>query len=170
MQNKLNRLITGAQQGTPTSTLLEQTDSLSVQQMIAFQTMLMTAKILKSRKPTYLSDRIQENPNRRNYRGGYSLNQPKTSLAITREGFIQRGIALMNKIDVPIRFENKIEKFKIGLREWVKSNIAVKPTPRFPAIAARVDRPHLPQPPPRTAANHANNLITRYFQPADRTT
>ena len=172
LQNKLNRLITGAQQGTPTSKLLEQTDSLSIQQMIAFQTMVMTAKILKSRKPTYLSDRIQGNPNRRNYRGGYSLHQPKTSLSITREGFIQRGIALMNKIDVPIRFENKIEEFKKGLRKWVKSNIAVKPTPRFPVITARVDRPQvqLPQPPPRTEANHTNNLITRYFQPADRTT
>ena len=30
LQNKLNRLITGAQQGTPTSKLLEQTDSLSI--------------------------------------------------------------------------------------------------------------------------------------------
>ena len=78
----------------------------------------------------------------------------------------------MNKIDVPIRFENKIEEFKTGLRKWVKSNIVVKPTPRFPVITARVDRPQvqLPQPPPRTEANHTNNLITRYFQPADRTT
>ena len=138
--------------------------------MIAFQTMVMTAKIIKYRKPTYLSDRIQENPNRRNYRGGYSLNQPNTSLSFTREGFIQRGIALLNKVDVPMRLENKIEVFKTGLREWVKGNIAAKPTPRFPAIAARVDSPHLPQPPPRVAANHTENLITRYFQPTDRNT
>ena len=60
LQNKLNRLLTGSQYNTPTIELLQQTDSLSIQQMIAFQTIVMTFKILKSKKPSYLSRKIQE--------------------------------------------------------------------------------------------------------------
>ena len=59
LQNNLNRLLTGAEYNTPTSELLEQTGSLSVQQMIAFQTIMMTHKIMKSRKPTYLANKLQ---------------------------------------------------------------------------------------------------------------
>ena len=60
LQNKLNRLLTGSQYNTPTIELLQQTDSLSIQQMIAFQTIVLTFKILKSKKPSYLSRKIQE--------------------------------------------------------------------------------------------------------------
>ena len=61
LQNKLNRLLTGSQYNTPTIELLQQTNSLSIQRMIAFQTIVMTFKILKSKKPSYLSKKIQEN-------------------------------------------------------------------------------------------------------------
>ena len=59
LQKTLNRLLTGAEYNTPTSELLEQTDSLSVQQMIAFQTIMMTHMMMKSRKPTYLANKLQ---------------------------------------------------------------------------------------------------------------
>ena len=42
LQNSLNRLLTGADYNTSTVKLLEKSDSLSVQQMIAFQTIVMT--------------------------------------------------------------------------------------------------------------------------------
>ena len=59
LQNNLNRLLTGAEFNTTTSELLEQTGSLSVQQMIAFQTIMMTHMMMKSRKPTYLANKLQ---------------------------------------------------------------------------------------------------------------
>ena len=87
LQNKLNRLLTGASFNTPTATLLEDTDSLSVQQMIAFQTTVMTHKILESKKPTYLSDRMK--PKSKNLRGrSGSLSQPNHTLSIKKEGFL----------------------------------------------------------------------------------
>ena len=61
LQNSLNRLLTGADYNTSTVKLLEKSDSLSVQQMIAFQTIVMTYKIIKSRKPTYLASKLQKN-------------------------------------------------------------------------------------------------------------
>ena len=33
----------------------------------------------------------------------------------------------MNMLDVPLRCEPKHENFKIGLKDWVKANIAIKP-------------------------------------------
>ena len=77
LQNKLNRLLTGAHYRTPTVELLERTDSLSVQQMIAYQTMVMTFKILKFKKPSYIANRMKENIYGLNLRGvSGSLNQP----------------------------------------------------------------------------------------------
>ena len=49
LQNSLNRLLTRAEYNTPTLELLKMTDSISVQQMTAFQTIVMTHKIMKSK-------------------------------------------------------------------------------------------------------------------------
>ena len=160
LQNKLNRLLTGSPYNTPTIELLQQTNSLSIQQMIAFQTIVMTFKILKSKKPSYLSNKIQENS-----RSGGRLNQPNLSLSISKEGFIFRGITLMNMLDDSIRSENKVETFKARLWEWVKSNIAAKPKSKFPDIRERRIRP---APPIAAEPAPTANLITRYFQPVTR--
>ena len=58
LQNKMNRLLTGADKYTSTADLLVRTNSLSIQQMIAFQTIMMTYKIMKTKKPTYLSNKL----------------------------------------------------------------------------------------------------------------
>ena len=58
-KNTLIRMLTAAVYNTTTSDLLEQTDSISVQQMIAFQTMVMTYKIIRSRKTTYLAEKMK---------------------------------------------------------------------------------------------------------------
>ena len=52
LQNKLNRLLLGAKYDTPTETLLRETKSLSVQQLIAYHTTLLMFKMLKIGKPT----------------------------------------------------------------------------------------------------------------------
>ena len=134
--------------------------------MIAFQTTVMTYKILKSRKPTYLSERIQEKNNSRTK----NLIHPKQSLSIAKEGFINRGLTLMNMLDVSLRCEPRIDKFKSRLRKWVKRNIQVKPTPKFPALGRGGGRPPAPPAPPAPGlpTEPALNLITNYFQAQQR--
>ena len=64
LQNSVNRLITGARQGTATTDLLDNTNSLSVQQMVAYYTLIMVHKITLTGKPDYLAKRLslrQEN-------------------------------------------------------------------------------------------------------------
>ena len=56
LQNRVNRILLSSNYRTPTTELLRRTNSLSVQQMIAFQTLLMTFKILQTSKPSLLSE------------------------------------------------------------------------------------------------------------------
>ena len=55
LQNSMNRLITGARHGVATADLLSSTNTLSVQQMVAYYTLIMVHKITMTGKPTYLA-------------------------------------------------------------------------------------------------------------------
>ena len=166
LQNKLNRLLTGSPYNTPTIELLEQTGSMSIQQMIAFQTIIMSFKVIKFRKPGYLSKKFQERKTQQNIRGMSSgLSQPKLSLSISKEGFVNRGITLMNKLDDSLRSEQNLDKFKTGLQKWVKHNISAKPKNMFQTIPRRTVTQAPPAP---VQAAPSRNLITRYFQPQNR--
>ena len=54
LQNSVNRLITGARQGTATADLPDDTNSLLIQQMVAYDTLIMVHKITMTGKPAYL--------------------------------------------------------------------------------------------------------------------
>ena len=159
LQNNLNRLLTDTDFNTSTKDLLEMTDSLSVQQMIAYQTMVMAYKIMRSKKPTYLANKMQLSSNQANLRGrSGGVHLPNCSLSIRKEGFVYRSITLMNMLDVPTRCEPKTEKFKVGLRKWVKENISIKPKSNFQHLGRAVR-----QAPLARAIEPPRNLITHYF-------
>ena len=72
LQNNLNRLLLGASYDTPTEVLLKETNSLSIQQLIAYNTTLLAQKIINSGKPSYIAQRLQrkeEGMNLRNTQG-----------------------------------------------------------------------------------------------------
>ena len=54
LQNKVLRLKTGLDYDTPTSTLVSESNDLSVHQLIAYQTILTVHKTLRNKKPTYI--------------------------------------------------------------------------------------------------------------------
>ncbi len=53
LQNSVNRLITGAKQEVATADLLSDTDSLSIQQMVVYFTLIMVHKVTMTGKPAY---------------------------------------------------------------------------------------------------------------------
>ena len=55
LQNKVNRILTNSSIRTPTIELLQRTNSLSIQQMVAYQTPVTLGKIIKSSKSHYLA-------------------------------------------------------------------------------------------------------------------
>ena len=163
LQNKLNRLLTGAKYNTPTADLLEQTGALSIQQMIGYQTIMMSSRIIKSKKPVYLSKRFQERQRGEGLRGGLGyLLQPSLSLTISREGFVNRAITLMNMLDESVKNESSPGVFRKKVHEWVKKNIDIKPKNRFQTLPRRQYHQEQPFQHQDEGANHPN-LITRYF-------
>ena len=104
LQNTVLRLLTGPRRGTQTTTLLEMTDTLSVQQLVAFQTLVMVNKVIKG-----------------------SITAANQNLSLSRGGFILKGTYLFNSLPLPLRQEQNLKKFKEAIRKWVKRNISAKP-------------------------------------------
>ena len=138
LQNNLNRVLLKAKYDTPTEVLLKETKSLSIQQMIAYQTAVLAFKIIKTGKPSYIASRMMRTETGlvlREQKGKIKLQKRK--LAITKEGFINRASILLNNINEDLRNEDNIEKFKSGMREWVLGNILTKPRSKFDRTEGR---------------------------------
>ena len=137
LQNNLNRLLLNAKYDTPTEVLLQETSSLSIQQMTAYHTVVLTKKIISTGKPSYIAQRMTKlgGVDLRNNRGKVMVQKRK--LAISREGFIYRAAVLYNAINEDLRREENGERFKSGLKKWVLENISVKPRSKFPRIESR---------------------------------
>ena len=130
LQNSVNRLITGARHGVATTELLASTNSLSVQQMVAYYTLIMVHKITKTGKPSYLARKLKlREEGERELRGwgGRTVEVPDYSLEASRAGFVYRGGRLYNSVTRSLREEMSISRFKKGARKWVKEKIPVKP-------------------------------------------
>ena len=109
-----------------TEELLTRSEDLSVQQMGALQTLLMTKKIMMSQKPKYLAEKLQRMKSR-GTRSGTTLPEEKIRLGISREGFVERSTKLYNLLPENIKSEENLNKFKKAVKDWVKLKIAVKP-------------------------------------------
>jgi hypothetical protein len=130
LQNSVNRLITGARHGVATADLLSSTNTLSVQQMVAYYTLIMVHKITMTGKPTYLAGRLklrQEDERELRGWGGRTVDIPGYSLETSRAGFVYRGGRLYNSVSRSLREEMSISKFKQGAKKWVKEQIPIKP-------------------------------------------
>ena len=169
LQNKVNRLLLDAEYTTPTVELLKATGSLSIQQMIAYQTVVSAQKIIQSKKPLYLANKMRSKEDCMRLRGRQcSVGQSNHTLSIARKGFVYRSTSLINKLDEELRSESNINKFKKGVKEWVKKNIAVKPTPKYPDLSSG-NRQHHPNPPPEPPDPPENsNIIRRYLIPSGK--
>ena len=163
LQNKLNRLLLNADYNTSTEDLSKESKTMSVHQMIAYQTAVAAYKIIKSNKPKYIASKMKSKEGSMNLRGRKgSVSQASLSLSIAREGFIYRGSSIINKLDEKLRNEEKLSKFKSGVRAWVLKNIQIKPTSRFPSIVNGMKRkPPEPDPPDPLPLNG----IRRYLVP-----
>ena len=156
---------------TPTAELLRKTNSLSVQQMIAYQTAMPVYKILKSGKPTYLARKLTMTT--RNLRGNRgNINQGGKSLSITKEGFLYRGALSFNNLEENIRNEEKLKKIKEMLKKWRKEKIPVKPASKLHLPTTQ----HHTQPPPQQPDCQNQQpeppdlrlkTIRNYFRPQD---
>ena len=120
LQNKAAQIVTKSPPRSIRNPMYDQLDWLSVNQLVAYHTLIQVYKIRKSEEPEYLYG-ILSNDNRNDH-----IVIPNSELSLFKKSFTCRGSQLWNSVPVQIRQSLKIGSFKKSIRQWVKTTI-----PRF---------------------------------------
>ena len=125
LQNRAARSVTGKSWFTPTRRLLQDCNWLSVNQLIFYQTVIQTHKVLVSGIPIYFSQRMSsQHPYRTRQAAGGSIwrgGEENTG----KGSFSQRGAQMYNSIPPHIRNAGTLHTFKYKLKQWVSTNIPI---------------------------------------------
>ena len=130
LENKVLRMQTRLPRDTPTATLVKAAGEFSVQQLIAYHTLMTVFSVITSGKPKYLADKMKlSKPNNNIFpqRQANTIIITPTNLSIARGGFIQRGASLFNSLPVTLRSEKKTSSFRRGIKKWITESINIKP-------------------------------------------
>ena len=131
LQNKTLRLRSGLNRYTSTATLLEHCKELSVNQLVAYHTLLSVHRAVRDGKPKALFNKIKLRKSQNNVIFPHRLNETidlkKVNLNITRGGFCYRGSFLWNMMPQALREEEKYKPFKKKLKGWIPTSIPPKP-------------------------------------------
>ena len=126
LQNCVMRLLTNSRRETPTAELLKLTNSLSIQQMVAAQTLNMVHKVISTSKPVYLARKLRLS-NVVEGRSQRMIEPIKYTRRTSQGGFVYRGSKLFNNLPLNLRSERIHKTFKISVRSWVLENIKIRP-------------------------------------------
>ena len=123
LQNKAARVVTGKSWYTPVRTLLQDCNWLSVNQLIFYQTVLQTHKIVQGEGPVYFKQRfITQHPRDTRQAAGGNIWRGQDW---TKNSFSARGALAYNSIPANIKNNTSLATFKSRLRKWVLSNISI---------------------------------------------
>ena len=120
LQNKAAQIVTRSPPRSVRNVMYDKLDWLTVNQLIAYHTLIQVFKIRNSREPEYLSG-ILRNDNRNGH-----IAIPNSDLTLAMKSFTFRGAKLWNSLPAHIRSCSKIGMFKSQSRKWVNEVI-----PRF---------------------------------------
>ena len=123
IQNRAARAVTGKSWFTPVRRLLQECKWLSVNQLIFYQTVLQTHKVLLGSNPVYLKQRMStSHPYHTRQAAGGSIWRGED---YTGKSFSSRGAQAYNTIPTYIRTCHTLPTFKHKLRQWVSTNIPI---------------------------------------------
>ena len=134
LQNKAMRCLVKRMEMSPweelahmgTGVLVAKTGMLSVNQMTAMSILTAMHKILHTRKPKFVADRLKQSRSRH---CTVRVSRPTShQLKLTGEGFLEKGTRVWNMVPVDLRKDPNLRRFKLGAKSWVKENILPKPT------------------------------------------
>ena len=126
LQNSALRLLLNKPRDTPVTTLLQESKEMSVHQLVAYHTANQCYKVHKNQEPSYHFKRLSsDHPNQRT-RSNLET-RIDFDLSLGRISFFYQAAHIWRSIPYQIKTAQTIEKFKRGLKTWIKSNISVKP-------------------------------------------
>ena len=121
LQNKAAQLVCHAPPRANRAAMYDKLDWLTVNQLIAYHTVISVFKVRSCGEPEYLAEKLQHD--NRNGR----IIVPNIDLTLALKSFSFRGAIQWNTLPSSIRSITNIGAFKRTLRIWIKENI-----PRFP--------------------------------------
>ena len=129
LQNKCLRMMTNSDYKTPTQTLLQRTNMLSVHQLTAMLRLSQVYSIHQTGLPSYHYKRLFDYEEQPNTRFSSCLPAKRTDfgLSLARGSFFYQAPRLWRALPHQVKnSRNKLE-FKRKCRRWIKENIPVKP-------------------------------------------
>ena len=127
IQNRVARYVTGHGLYTSTKKLLLQCNWLSVKQLAVYNSLLQVYKIISSKEPKYLNQKLSRHfP----YNTRASANEGirvahEVRYNVTSQSFIIRAAKLWNMVPGKIRSISEVSRFKAELKLWVKDNVTL---------------------------------------------
>ena len=104
---------------------------MSINQLVAYTTIITIFKIKSFREPLYLARRLGFTNGQRDgiltQRRHHDITKIDFKLARGRESFLYQGSKLWNSLDLPLKMEENIKIFKQKLREWILNRIPALP-------------------------------------------
>ena len=127
------RLLTKKGYDTHIADLFSETEFLSVNQLIAYTTLITIFKIKRAGEPKYLAERLGFIGKQRTGTGIVAQRNQSDihinfRLACSREGMIYQGSKLWNSLDGPLKTEENVRIFKKLTKAWIKQHIPLIPT------------------------------------------
>ena len=117
LQNKAALIVCSAPARAKRLDLFKKVEWLTVQQLIAFHTLLQIFKIRQQKEPKYLAEHLC-----RDSRNG-RIFVPNHNLSVTAKSFCFRGTSLWNSLPRSLRDMEKLSLFKKEARKWVDMNV-----------------------------------------------
>ena len=131
LQNKTLRLKIHGNRYMSTKDLVAKSGELSVNQLIAYHTLLQIHKTILSQQPEYIYKNINIKVPGQNQpfplRQAYTLNTNR-NLSISRAGFMHRGCHIWNMLPLQLRKCDKTPTFKTQVKKWVQNFIPIRPS------------------------------------------
>ena len=124
-QNKAARVVTKLDWYTPTKVLLHQCGWLSVQQLVAYHSVVLVYKVLKTQKPQYLYSMFssQYQYDTRQAKSGMIKHTERPRLEMSLSSFRYRAAKIFNELPPEIRNKQTIQNFKIAAKDWIRKTL-----------------------------------------------
>ena len=132
VQNKAARLVTKCGKRTPIKSLLTQCGWLSVAQLSVYHSQVLVFKVLATKSPRYLYEKLSGTQGETYYRTRFIRDQQSSQPDSTAEGdiakrsFKYRASAQWNSLPLNIRQSSNLKEFKFKLKKWVLSHVPIK--------------------------------------------
>ena len=124
-QNKAARVVTKLDWYTPTKVLLHQCGWLSVQQLVAYHSVVLVYKVLKTQKPQYLYSMFssQYQYDTRQAKSGMIKHTERPRLEMSLSSFRYRAAKIFNELPPEIRNKQTLLNFKIAAKDWIRKTV-----------------------------------------------